>query len=343
MKQNNAHIDYELITRYLAGDSDAREKDAIQSWLDSSAENRRSFGQLEKLWQESGRIVPHDETKVDLDLAWNRFRERVNRTGAGDSRTKATGRLAETPVRKLMYYATRIAAVLVLGVAFYAGFYQYFSPSVVELAAVEESLVNTLSDGSVVSLNVHSELSHPKKFKDDRREVSLKGEAFFEVQPDEVKPFVVKVEGASITVLGTSFYVKAYDSLEVFEVGVEEGMVKLSSDTSGDEITLSAGESASINKVTGEVFPQNKFNPNRLFWKSKTLIFSNEPLEEVFEMLEQLYGVDINVENQEILNCRLSAKFRKENIKAILEVISASFNLEASGEERHFVITGDGC
>ncbi len=339
MNKDNAHIDYELITRYLAGDSDANEQDAVRSWLDNSAENRRSFRQLERLWQESGRIVPHEEANVDVDLAWSRFQERVKCNG---NSTKPMMQSPETPVRKLMYYATRIAAVLVLGVAGYAAFNQY-STSTVEFAAAEETLVNKLSDGSVVSLNARSALSHPRKFKGDRRQVSLQGEAFFEVEPDEVKPFVVKVEGASITVLGTSFYVKAYDSLNVVEVGVEEGRVKLSSDISGGEVLLSAGESISIDKTTGEILPQKKFNPNKLFWKSKTLIFSNEPLAEVFAMLEQLYGVDIEVENGEILNCRLSAKFRKENIETILEVISASFDLKTSEQQEHFVITGGGC
>lgn len=339
MNKDNAHIDYELITRYLAGDSDANEQDAVRSWLDNSAENRRSFRQLERLWQESGRIVPHEEANVDVDLAWSRFRERVNSNG---NSTKPMMQSPETPVRRLMYYATRIAAVLVLGIAGYAAFNQY-STSTVEFAAAEETLVNKLSDGSVVSLNARSALSHPRKFKGDRRQVSLQGEAFFEVEPDEVKPFVVKVEGASITVLGTSFYVKAYDSLNVVEVGVEEGRVKLSSDVSGGEVLLSAGESISIDKTTGEILPHKKFNPNKLFWKSKTLIFSNEPLAEVFAMLEQLYGVDIEVENGEILNCRLSAKFRKENIETILEVISASFDLKTSEQQEHFVITGGGC
>jgi transmembrane sensor len=141
-------------------------------------------------------------------------------------------------------------------------------------------------------------------------------------------------------VLGTSFYVKAYDSLAAIFVGVEEGMVKVIA--SGTNVILEAGESISIDKSTKQ-FQSLTFNPNDLFWKSQTLIFRNERLEKVFATLEKKYNISINIVNKQILECRLSAKFYGEDIAQIFDIINMNFNLTIQEQDNQYTISGGGC
>src|SRR5699024_8453888 len=146
-------------------------------------------------------------------------------------------------------------------------------------------------------------ISFTQKFGSDKRRVTLKGEAFFQVEHNPQKPFVVKVAGAEIIVLGTSFYVAAYDSLNMTEVGVKKGRVKVV--TANSFVILAPGESISIKRATAEISPIASYEPNNLYWQSKTLVFQDDDLTSVFETLERNYNVDIRVENKKILNCRL--------------------------------------
>src|SRR6185295_8602769 len=70
-------------------------------------------------------------------------------------------------------------------------------------------LVDTLSDGSVITLNKRSTITYPSKFKGNTRAIALKGEAFFNVAPDQKKPFIISVNDEQETVVGTSFNIKS--------------------------------------------------------------------------------------------------------------------------------------
>ncbi len=86
----------------------------------------------------------------------------------------------------------------------------------------------SLSDGSVVWLNAGSSLSYNKDFSDKFREVYLKGEAYFEVTPDSLKPFVVKSESLNVKVLGTTFNVRTYEDENLVNVVLRTGRVDVS-------------------------------------------------------------------------------------------------------------------
>lgn len=338
MIEENSPIDYELITKYLAGEASTEDEAKVTLWLKTSEENRHAFAEMKTIWQQAGRIMPHEKVPVDVDKGWGKFKSKIE---SGD---KTIGHAnIDTKTRSLFYYFSRAAAVLVIGLGFY-WIYQNLESNAIESRYMEAShqvVSDTLSDGSLISLNVQSQLSFPEKFGPKQRSVTLKGEAFFIVEPDAQKPFVVEVDGATITVLGTSFYVQAYDSLEAITVGVKEGTVKVANrDT---ETVLEAGESVTINSVSNKMQAIEAFDPNELYWKSKTLIFQNERLETVFQTLERHYAVKITADNQKLLDCRLTAKFYDENIDQVLEIIKTNFNLVSTKEDKRFTISGNGC
>ena len=137
------------------------------------------------------------------------------------------------PIFRLNNPLLKIAAVVVFVIMLASlGFYlsrpwgtqQYSSipTNEFELSTIE------LEDGSVVTLNHDTKIYYPKTFSENIREVSIEGEAYFEVQPDADKPFVIHAGETDIMVLGTSFSVNAYPSSNEVEVVVESGKVQVS-------------------------------------------------------------------------------------------------------------------
>lgn len=339
MADKNSKVDYELITKYLAGEASAEESYVVTLWLETSATNQQKFERLKRLWEQTGNIIPQQPASVDVEQAWKKFQDRVN------TQSQATEGKPhfQSKSRNLYYYISRAAAVIILGVSAYLLYESTKGDTSLEtrMATTNQTATDTLPDGSLVALNNFSELKFPEQFENDERPVSLKGEAYFEVTPNPEKPFRVKVEGAIVQVLGTEFTVRAYDSLDVIYVGVKEGSVSVS--TADSEVVLKAGESITIDKKNQQMNPVTDFDANNLYWKSQTLIFQNEKLETVFETLETYYNIDISPENRSILDCRLTAKFYGEDIDQIFEIINTNFNLSSKKVNDQFIISGIGC
>lgn len=339
MADEGANIDYALVTKFLAGETTAEEHKAVSLWINASEGNRHAFARLKTTWEQSGRITPHEAADVDVDKAWRQFKNRIRPENNALPPEKT-----ETKTRRLFHYLSRVAALLVIGIA---GYFLYQSRQ--ESPAVEEVLLgtslqvvtDTLPDGSLVTLNAHSKVAFPPEFSGDKRPVSLRGEAFFNVVPDPQKPFVVQAGGIEVTVLGTSFGIKVYDSLQAITVGVREGQVKVAAAQAG--IILNAGQRITIDRVSLDFGPVTAYNPNDMYWESNTLIFQREELADVFRTLEKIYQIEITTENANILDCRLTAKFYGENIQQILEIINTNFNLTATHEGNRFTIAGQGC
>ena len=115
--------------------------------------------------------------------------------------------------------------IIVIGIGLLA--YRLLNHPAKEVTVLAQQTVlnDTLSDGSVVTINKGSSISYLSKFKGETRQVALKGEAFFNVTPNKEKPFIVSVNDVLIKVVGTSFNVKTINGST--EVVVESGIVKV--------------------------------------------------------------------------------------------------------------------
>jgi ferric-dicitrate binding protein FerR (iron transport regulator) len=146
-------------------------------------------------------------------------------------------------------------------------------------------------------------------------------------------------------VLGTSFQVKNFPETDL-EVFVEEGTVELSSVAGGDEgksLTLTKGERGLIKYPSGDLVRAEMIQPDDLFWANKKLIFEETRLSLVFELLRKHYKSVIEVGNEGINSCMLSATFEDEEIDQILNVIGVSFGLTIEKDQDKFIIKGEGC
>lgn len=337
MTNDNSHIEDEVIARYLAGEAGAEDRWEVELWMNESETNRTHFAKLKHLWERTGSVTSYENADVDVDKAWNKFKSKAINRSDHNAATEPKARL-------LWPYFVRVAAVLVAGLAIYLIYQTYVKvPAHGEMLMASKDLIenDTLPDGTIIWLNAKSQLRFPGKFPKNKRLVSLQGEAFFKVAPNSQKPFVINVGAAIVTVLGTSFYVRAYDSLSAMEVGVEEGRVRVRS--YGKEVILNGGDRISIQKDEQEVSKLMLYNPNDVYWKSETLVFQGETLANVFSRLEQAYGIIIDVEDPRILKCRLTGKFYQESVSRIFEIIDANFGLVTKNEADRFIVSGNGC
>ena len=205
------HIDI-LIARYLSGEADASEKAELEAWEAASGENRRYVAELELIWKESMDL--EEENRPDVQAALDRLRER----------------LKERPVIRMRHWwAVAIAAgiIVVVSLLIIKNIQKHQSPipEFVKIRANAGEQTDSLPDGSVIVLSPNAELVYPAAFNASRRDVQLKGDAFFSVFHDATRPFRIALNDITITVLGTSFAVK--DSSGITTISVKTGLVKV--------------------------------------------------------------------------------------------------------------------
>jgi transmembrane sensor len=343
MKRDLPNIDQKLLVLYLLDEISQQGRQVVEAWLEASDANRIEFEILRKTWDETGKIAA-ESVAFDTGRAWGKMQERIG------TEAKVARPVRQLPLKKRAIRTwVAVAAVLTLGILSIV-FTQLLKTGedagFTTLASADVVVQDTLNDGSSVVLNTNTQLQIPKSFDRNNRTVKLNGEAFFDVSPDSTRPFVIDAGIGQVTVLGTSFQVKAYSGSDL-EVFVESGRVEVSTvDRVTGEVSrliLNAGERGMIHAGSGEIGKPADIGADELFWANRKLIFQETKLSIVFDLLKKHYEADIEVENPTVLNCLLSATFTDESIGQILEVVAASFDLTMTKDQEKYVINGKGC
>lgn len=159
-----------------------------------------------------------------------------------------------------------------------------------------------LPDGSVVWLNADSHLCFPERFYGSSREVSLSGEAYFDVKHDKRHPFIVTTETMTTTVHGTVFDVCAYSSKDA-RVTLLEGSVAVRN-TAGNEQFIRPGQMAKVS-ADGSLSCQEVDTYPISQWKEGFFYFSDNRMIDIMRELGRWYNVNIVFENEQAMNVRL--------------------------------------
>ena len=202
------------------------------------------------------------------------------------------------------------------------------------IAATGSVIRYELPDHSVVWLNSGSTLRYPTVFRKDNRNVELKGEAYFEVQADQERPFYVNTpEGLSVYVYGTKFNVNAYEDDSSIETVLEKGKVNVISPDGKTIVQLAPGERLLYNKLDRKLTKSKVDVYEKVAWKGGKLIFRNTELGEIFKRLERHFNVDIQFNNKSGKEYKYRATFRDETLPQILDYLSKSAALKWKIEE----------
>lgn len=174
-----------------------------------------------------------------------------------------------------------------------------------------------LGDGTEVWINSDSELEYPLNFAADLRETSLRGEAYFNVQHDSERPFIVRSGDFSMRVYGTEFNLNTY-SPQRLELVLVEGSVGFTGKPGMPEKMLRPDQLAVIDTDTGDSEISEAYTRQYVAWKNADLIFRDEPLESVMEKLGRMYDVDVVYNNDAVRSLRFDINMpRYENISSL--------------------------
>lgn len=208
-----------------------------------------------------------------------------------------------------------------------------------------------LEDGSSVLLQPGSQLRYPSKFERNQRQVSLIGEAFFEISKNPHRPFFVYAKETITRVVGTSFRISAYLNQPDVEIVVKTGKVNVSHKPNGDnstkhkEITLLPNESArfverdqsfekSAEPVSQESkkFEQYEFN------------FSDTPVTQILDIIAEAYSLKIDYPKNVLSECYVSTALTDEplpeKLKIICEILGKGTTYDLNGQELKIITKG---
>lgn len=320
--KEKADISDHLLINYVKQVTTAQENEQVEEWLERDPKNQLDLDKIKLVWEKSESLT--DFEAIDLSANWRSIQDRIGQKEKGNS-------------SKWQIWKYAAAVLLIAAVSIFL-----LKPEEVKMqhaVASIDPLEVVLEDGSTVWLNNGATLDYPEKFNASTREVTLTGEAYFDIAHNPHKPFKVLADGTETEVLGTTFTVTEGEG-ELLEVVLATGKVRF---TKGDQrVTLEPGQMVVVN-TKGEVTKRNNDNPNFMSWKTRSLIFDNAPMKEVISEISSLYGVVLEIEDKEFLDCPLTTTFQDESLDDVLETIALLFNIEIKQDGQLYQLIGNGC
>lgn len=330
MKNSSKYIDDDVLVKYLLGEADRDEQLAVEQWIAADAANQKHYSDMKLIWEESKKL--EGQTTVDTDAAWQRLMQRVAQDEDGGIATVSTSRTLQFSPARWM----RAAALLLAMVGSAWLVYRLSGAGNEQLLAqsFDKVLITTLPDGSVVTLNKNSELSYPAHFDGNKRNVTLKGEAFFSITANKAQPFVIDAGNSSVTVVGTTFNVKSKN--EVTEVIVESGIVEVAKREKA--VRLLPGQKVVVSAATTTPVPENVTDELYNYYRTNEFVCNATPLSKVVTTLNEAYNIQIVLQNSRIASLPLSVTFHNEPIDVIVDIIAKTLNLSVQKEGNQIIL-----
>lgn len=315
---------HDLLVKYLLGEASPEEQAQVRAWISESPEHEREYNHFKTLWEESRKMAA--ATATDTDAAWLRMKTRLQ---------AQTATPAPVVTMRRMGSWMRIAALFILLAGGLWWWTQREEP--VQSLAINTTTVakkDTLPDGSVVTLNKNSQLTYPSRFKGDSRSIALKGEAFFEVTPNEEKPFIIAVNDITVRVVGTSFNIRSEGGKT--EVIVETGIVQVI--RGGKMVELRPKEKIAVASQDSVLQKAPVEDALYNYYRTRTFVCDNTPLWKLVEVLNEAYDTRITIGRSELRSLPLTVTFNNESLDQVLQVISETFSIGVVRKEGAIVL-----
>jgi len=329
MSYTGMPIDDDLLVKYLVGEATPAEVEAIQNWIAASPANRQEYDNFKLIWDESQHIA--STKNLDEDAAYLRLQKRLNNTAPVVTPS------AQVRKMKTSWWIGIAASLLLVCTVAWLTINHYYDNKAIAFVKIDseaQARVQTLPDGSVVTLNSHSTLIYPEKFTGKIRPVTMLGEAFFKVTPDKTKPFIIKVNGVTVRVVGTSFNVKSRN--DKTQVIVETGIVNVSEKTKN--VNLSPGEKVLVTKKDGLLAKESIKGRLYNYYATHELVCDETPLHELVSSLNEVYGAHIIIGNKAIANLPITTVFKDQSLDQVLLVISETFKIKVERGKKGIVL-----
>lgn len=315
---------YNIIAQFYNNEITAKENEILQNWLAKSAENKQIFDDYKEIWElsKSDNSEPNFEVENALLNVNSKLKEKKNpRIG----------------IKQILMIAASL--VVLFGVYFFG-----FQKDTVNNFAYSEfenetdsTMFVELPDNSKVWLKSGSEIKFEENFNDSLRKVILTGTAYFEVEHNSAKAFVVSCKNTEIKVLGTKFNVEIEDNS--VKTNLLEGKIKFyESKNIKNSVILKPNELAVFNEENSVITKQKFKNKNCLAWKTKILEFDEIVFSEVINELENLYNKKIEIKNDELKNYSFSGSFDNKTFEEVLNILQISLQVQIIEKNNKIII-----
>ena len=319
-------FDAVILRKYLSGKFSLNDKIIVDDFFEESHYSPELDNALKEYWDETS-SRPSDYPE-NLDSVLDKINHHILLNSHKTSR-----------IQMLWHLYSRVAAVLLFPALLFTLYYLQSDNKISYSTWVEVHSpygVRTqfsLPDGSTGWLNGGSIIKYPVQFGSIRN-VTLNGEAYFDVAKNAKSPFVIDANKISIKVLGTSFNVVSYKNDSISEVIVAEGKVEVAANGYAFNEILLPSDRLVLNTVRNS-YSKTKANvENYVSWKSGRLIFINERLDEVVRKLSRFYNVDFDIKADVNKNQLFRAILEEESLDEILRYMKITMDIDYSIQER---------
>lgn len=295
----------------------AEESDFLSQWLLEDG-NEQLMAEIQKTWDFAGKA--DFEMQVDTEAEWQRFES-----------SNMQKSIALKPKKKgltMWYAAASIALLLSVSIAY------VFNGNwgMVEIASLDASKELVLPDGSQITLNAHSQIAYAKSFGKKNRDISLNGEAYFDVTKGSI-PFIISAGETQTTVLGTSFNIRSYESEDAVELMVVSGKVQFEDKEQKHTIVLTKDQAASYSRNAKSITEQ-KSNTLLLGWKTGQLQIDGLSFAEIKPVLNRYFNAEFSYA-PEIDSIRLTTQINDQDLEQFLQSlqIARGLNYEIEGNK----------
>lgn len=332
-------MNQKLIRKFIAGKCSPEELNIVMRWY-YSEEALAEFGdKINELWNQKYQT----DSQFRKQLVFQRINRKIYSDQNQIINTNNNRNYQNLKNRINWGWAAVISMILLSGLAFW--FHNQWKSGPISVPIVENIIKSTtkgqkstffLPDGTKVKMNSASSLTFPERFEGPVRKIFLTGEAFFEVNRDTLKPFIVITEQVATKALGTSFNINSYADQQTVKVALVSGSVEVTNNNG--HLILSPGEMA-ISYNNDSALSKKSYNASILAWRHDKIYFENANWQEVIHKLEMWYGVNFTIKNQKYNVDKLyNGEFKSLSLDLVLENMSFNKNFEYSIDGKEVLI-----
>lgn len=322
-------FDREKIINYFKGKSSDKAESYIKKVFYEDKYEKELMSLLSSQFDES--LLEEDINEKNLDHILHSIHYEIN-----TSLSAPKVRLFDSIIK----WTLRIAGVIIIPIALFIGIQMQKEASLkkktwVEIKSPAFARVQfSLPDGTTGWLNSNSSVKYKENFLSDRQ-LTLKGEAFFDVFKDEKNPFIVTANEIAVRVLGTRFNIASYENEKNIEVVLEEGKLVVCDKAKKKSFTMKPDDMVIFNRSDREFTTEVVQSKKYVSWKEGILIFRNDPLDVVANKLERWYNIEVDVNVALSEDIRLRATFIDEGLEEVLKLLKASLPIDYRIEDRN--------
>lgn len=364
----------ELFSKKLAKEATAEELQELEEYL-SANPGEQYFQKMVTNWWNPGKA---DDTKIDSEqeehfkyILWRADESNEDGDAADPSTTPVV------KIRRRKYWRVALAAAAVAGIVFFSTWKIIINHKAEGNTSIQENEIVArrgtkskiiLPDGTKVWLNSESRLVYDNAFNGRLREVTLEGEAYFDVVKNPKRPFIVHTSGINIRVLGTAFNVKSYPLEPTIEATLVRGLIEVEKNNQpqSPKILLHPNEKLVYTKIQEKIIntikdkerdiaapvqaitlkpqsisistlPKNIVDSSRLetSWVYGRFLFEGDTFSDLAKKMERWFNVSISFRNNKVANYRFRGVWENENIEEALQALqlTAPFKYSISGNE----------